>query len=139
MRLSDDRTVYIQERAIAQMLTTKEREYLRKLACKLKEIVDHPLWVEKADLWLRMNSLKKVRPLVLCAIPEEAWLELIPNSELCIDDGLFSGYELELKKKIYRWEHIGDDEVITDKLYVPIKHNLTDWIEGRVRPYSTRA
>ena len=74
-----------------------------------------------------------VRPLVLCAIPEEAWYELIPESELHINDDLFSGYEWELKKRIYRWEHIKDDEIISDKLYVPICYRLTDWIDGRIR------
>jgi hypothetical protein len=121
------------------MLDPKERDHLRKLARKLKKIADSHLWVEKADLWRRMNSLQKVRPLVLCAIPEEAWHEIIPASDLHVDDNLFSGYEWELKKRIYRWEHIGDDEVITDRLYVPIRYSLTDWVEGRVRPYSGRA
>jgi len=121
------------------MLDSIERDHLRKLARKLKKIADRHLWVEKADLWRRMNSLQKVRPLVLCAIPEEAWHELIPASDLRIDDNLFSAYEWELKKRIYRWEHIGDDEVITDRLYVPIRYSLTDWVEDRVRPYSGRA
>ena len=121
------------------MLDKKEREYLRELAYKLKNIIDRPLWVEKADLWRRMNALKKVRPLVLCAIPEEAWHELIPDSELCINDDLFSGFEWELKKRIYRWEYIKDDEVISDRLYVPICYSLSDWIDGRVRPYSGQA
>ena len=85
------------------MLDPKERDYLRELACQLKEIADKPLWAEKSDLWRRINSLEKVRPLVLCAIPEETWYELIPDSELCIDDNVFSGYEWELKKRIYRW------------------------------------
>ena len=121
------------------MLDSKERDHLRKLARTLKKIAGRKLWVEKKDLWRRMNSLQKVRPLVLCAIPEEAWHELIPASDLRIDDNLFSGYEWELKKRIYRWEHIGDDEVITDRLYVPIRYSLTDWVENRVRPYSGRA
>jgi len=121
------------------MLDSKERLYLRELALTLNKIVERPLWAEKADLWRRMNSLERVRPLVLCAIPEEAWHELIPESELLIKDDLFLGYEWELKKRLYHWQHIKDDEVISDRLYVPISYNLTDWIDSRVRPYSRRA
>jgi hypothetical protein len=121
------------------MLESKQKKYLRELSRIVKEIADRPLWAEKAKLWRRLNSLEKVRPLVLCAVPEAAWHELIPDSDLHIDDDLFSGYEWELKKRIYRWEHIGDDEIITDKVYVPIRRSLTDWVEGRVRPYNDRA
>jgi len=118
------------------MINSKERDYLRALARKVQEIADRSLWVKKAELWRRLNSMERVRPLVLCEIPEEAWHELIPNSELHIRDNLLSEYEWELKKKIYRWEHIVDDEVITERLYVPVRYTLTDWTEGRVRPYS---
>ncbi len=121
------------------MINSKEREYLRVLANKLQEVADCSNWVKRAELWLRLNSLEKVRPLILCEIPEEAWHELIPNFELVIGDKLFSEYEWELKKKIYRCEYIKDDEVITNRIYVPIRYTLTDWIEGRVRPFSDRA
>jgi hypothetical protein len=121
------------------MLDAKEKHYLRELARTVKEIADRPHWDEKIDLWRHLNSLKKVRPLVLCAIPEAAWHELIPDSDLRIGDDLFSTYEWELKKRIHRWKHIGDDEIITDRLYVPIRRSLTDWVEGRARPYSGRA
>jgi hypothetical protein len=121
------------------MLESSKKDYIRKLAHSVKEISENPIWKEKSDLWKKMNSLEKVRPLVLCAIPEEAWHELIPDSQLLIEDEVFSRYEWELKKRIYRWDNIKDDEIITDKLYVPICYSLTDWIENRVRPYSGQA
>ena len=121
------------------MPESSERSYLRELARRVKEISDRPLWKEKTELWRKMNTLEKVRPLVLCAIPEEAWHELIPLAHLRIRDSVFSVYEWELKKRTYRWENIRDDVIITDKLYVPISYTLTDWIENRVRPYSGQA
>ena len=94
------------------------------------------MWQEKTRLWRDKNSLKKVRPLILCLCPIQAWNELIPERSLTVQDPLFRRYEWDLKKRIYRWENLKDDEVITDRIYVPIQRKLTDWIEGRVRPFS---
>jgi hypothetical protein len=121
------------------MLTTKEKQYVRELARELSGIAELPIWTEKAELWKKKNALQKVRPLVLCALPEEAWHEIIPDSELRIKDNVFAAYEWELKKRLYHWEHIKDDEIISNILYVPQCYSLTDWIDGRVRPYSGQA
>lgn len=114
----------------------EERALLRELALKVRDIAQSPVWQEKIKLWREKNSLKKVRPLILCTLPDPAWNELIPERSLTVQDSLFRRYEWDLKKRIYRWENLKDDEVITDKIYVPIQRKLTDWIEGRVRPFS---
>jgi hypothetical protein len=116
-----------------------ERALLRELARRVKDIAQNPVWEEKTRLWRAKNSLKKVRPLILCSLPDQAWNELIPERSLTVQDPLFRRYEWDLKKRIYRWEHLKDDEVITDKVYVPIQRHLTDWIAGRARPYSEQA
>ncbi len=115
------------------------KKLLRELAKKVKDIAMNPLWEEKQKLWKAKNALKRVRPMILCSLPEAAWEELIPQSSLTVQDPFFKRYESEMRRKIYRWEHIKDDEIITDRIYVPIVHSLTDWIEGRKRPYSERA
>jgi len=120
-------------------IQAEERALLRKLALKVSDIAQSPVWQEKTRLWRGKNSLKKVRPLVLCSLPDQAWNELIPERSLTVQDPLFRKYEWDLKKRIYRWENLKDDEVITDKVYVPIQRKLTDWIEGRVRPFSEHA
>src|SRR5664280_2581585 len=43
--------------------------------------------------------------------------------------------EWTLLKSIYHWENIKDDEVITDRIYIPLHYRFTDWWEGRQRPY----
>jgi hypothetical protein len=113
-----------------------ERDLLRDLALRVRDIAQSPVWREKTKLWLDKNSLRHVRPLILCSLPDQAWNELIPERSLTVQDPPFRKYEWDLKKRIYRWENLQDDEIITDRLYVPIQHQLTDWIEGRVRPYS---
>ncbi|MBI4165638.1 MAG: hypothetical protein HY508_07895, partial [Acidobacteria bacterium] len=117
-------------------IKSQEKVLLRDLALKVRDIAQCPVWREKNRLWLDKNSLRHTRPLILCSLPDQAWNELIPECSLSVQDSLFRKYEWDLKKRIYRWENLRDDEIITDKLYVPIHHKLTDWIEGRVRPYS---
>jgi len=120
-------------------VSASERKLLRELAKKIKDIAQNPVWEEKQKLWKAKNALIPVRPLILCSLPEAAWEEIIPQSSLTVQDPLFRKYESEMKRKAYRWEHIKDDEIITSTIYVPIAHSLTDWIEGRRRPYSNRA
>ena len=120
-------------------ISVEEKKELRELAKRVWEISQNPIWEEKIQLWKKKNALGVVRPLILCSLPEAAWEEIIPQSSLITRDPLFRKYESELRRKIYRWKHIKDDEIINGKIYVPIVHSLTDWIEGRQRPYSDRA
>ena len=117
----------------------EEKQALRELAKKVRDISTDPVWDVKRTLWKEKNALGKVRPLVLCSLPEAAWEEILPESSLIVKDPFFRRCEWELRRKIYRWAHIKDDEIINATLYVPIERTLTDWVEGRVRPYSDRA
>ena len=120
-------------------VSAEEKKVLRELAKKVKEISQYSLWEKKRRLWRDKNALREVRPLVLCSLPEAAWDEILPESALLVRDPWFRRCEGELRRRIYRWEHIKDDEIINAKLYVPIERTVTDWVEGRVRPYADRA
>ena len=120
-------------------LNSMEQRTLRELAKEVRDISREPAGQEKQALWKKKNALQKVRPLVLCSLPEAAWSEILPELKLVVEDPFFRRCEWELRRKIYRWRHIRDDEIIDAKLFVPIEHALTDWIGGRVRPYSDRA
>lgn len=118
------------------MISSKDREYLRSLAKKVKEISDNDIFLEKIDLWKKLNKLQSKRPMVLCAITDELWPELITKKELLLEDPFYRHFEFEFKKLIYRWNKIRDDSVTTDKVYIPIDYEFTDWLEGRRRPYA---
>ncbi|VBB04962.1 Hypothetical protein LUCI_0168 [Lucifera butyrica] len=120
-------------------ISIEEKKVLRDLAKQVNEISQNPVWDEKRTLWKQKNSLRKVRPLILCTLPEEAWMEIIPESQLQVKEPLLKTYEWELRKRIYRWEKIKDDEIINNTVYVPVQRNLTDWMEGHVRPHSASA
>jgi hypothetical protein len=116
-----------------------EKKLLRDLAKEVKDISENPIWDDKRKLWKDKNSLRRVRPLVLASLPDAAWREILPDCGLASGDPALRRIEWDLRKRIYRWKHIADDEIIDDKLYVPVERTLTDWVEGRVRPYSARA
>lgn len=120
-------------------VTTQEKQVLQELARRMAEIAQDPIYEQKRRLWAEKNALIKNRPLVLSAIPDTAWRELIPDSRLVVEDPLFRYYERILRQKIYKREHIRDDDVLTDKLYVPLQYTVTDWLPGRQRPYTEEA
>ena len=120
-------------------VNAEEKRVLRELARKVKDISQEPVWRKKRQLWTDKNALRKTRPLVLCSLPEAAWDEILPERTMVVKDSWFRRWEWELRRKIYRWENIKDDEIINDKIFVPVERTITDWMEGRVRPYADRA
>lgn len=89
----------------------KDRDILRSLAGRAREIADLPEMVERKRHWHNHNGLKPERPLILC-FPEGAWCELLPDSVLeCEDPGL-RDWERQLRMRIYWWEHIHDDHTL---------------------------
>lgn len=113
-----------------------ERRVLQELARETRDIAQHDGWNDKIRLWKDKNSLKRTRPLILCSPPEAAWREIIPEASLTTRDPFFRNYEVDLRRRIYRWKRLHDDDVITDSIHVPIEYDLTDWFDNRKRPYS---
>lgn len=119
------------------MLSNDDKKYLRELAKQAKYINDHKeLWDEKRRLWTKTNRLETERPTILCAITDECWPEIIKPETLRIEDPFFRHYEYELKKTIWRFENIHDDYPLSNKIWLPIDYEWTDWwCEERRRPF----
>ena len=107
---------------------------LRNLAEQVQEIAADSKWAHIEELWTKKNALEKTRPLVMCS-PQGGWDEIIPPSTCKIKDKLFGWYEMNMKRLIYRSKNFRDDEVITNKIYVPYVKTVTDWIERKERPF----
>jgi hypothetical protein len=118
------------------MLPKKEKTALCELAKRVCEISLYPVNDENAALWRNVNSLRKTKPLVLCSVPPEAWPELIPDSSLVGSDPYFKKIEMELRRRIYRYEVPKDDDITTANVYVPIAHTMSNWTPERHRPYA---
>ena len=118
-------------------LNQEEIKCLKDLGKRVGEIAQDPKWKEKEKLWIKKNSLQKTRPLVLCP-PQGGWAELIPPSEYIVKDPFFGWYERHLKQLVYRYEHLRDDEVIFNQIFIPYEIEFKDWVEGRERPFDER-
>ena len=119
-------------------LSKKEIKILKELAKKVEEISFDKRFKEKEILWKKINSLKNTRPLIWCP-PQAGWDEIIDPSVNVVKDELFGYYEKLLRQLIYRDNNLRDDEIISNKIYVPYVTHITDWIENRQRPFDSRA
>jgi len=95
----------------------KDRETLRTLAIQVAEIASLPVQKEKIALWKKLNSLKKVRPLVW--ITEVPWQEMNVNDELTLstETDFLQSVEMQLRVALYQWRHIKGDMVYEPKFY----------------------
>lgn len=93
------------------MVLSKDMEIIRTLAGRVREIAELPEMEVRRKRWYRFNSLNPDRPMVLCT-PEGAWGELVTEREIQCQDDTLKAWEMDLRRKIYWWEHIKDDSVI---------------------------
>jgi len=95
------------------MITQNERQVLRGLAQKVAEIAALPIQGRRVNLWRCFNSLMPKRPMVL-AYPEGGWRDLIPEKMVVCQNPILREWELVLRKKIYQFENIHDDQPVTE-------------------------
>ncbi len=106
-------------------LSTKDKQLLRRLAESLAEITASPLHKEKAHLWTNLNDLKSDRPMAW--IDEICWHEMNVNDELTLKCETAWARQLEdqIRKTIYRWNHLPADMVVQDFLACPLVIDTT--------------
>ncbi len=102
---------FLANRDLTPKVTDKDVEVLRRLAERNYEISQSAVSAERRRLWKKHNSLESERPMIL-ADPEAAWAELIPTESLLCEDPLLREWELMLRKGIFNFEKIGDDDVV---------------------------
>ena len=99
----------------------KDKIIIRDLAKKVNEIANRPIHEEKRDMWIRLNRLERVRPLIhVQAIAPSIWVELVPGDQLQTTDAFCRSQEMVLRQKIYCWENFPDDRVVDDVVVCPI-------------------
>jgi hypothetical protein len=96
----------------------KEREILRGLAAKLAEIAARPEQQTKADLWRRLNSLERVRPMVL--LQNATWHENASEITMECESEFARGQEWGLRTALYHAEHMPDDTVYEAVIHSPV-------------------
>jgi hypothetical protein len=62
------------------MLSHRDRDILRPLAARVREIAELPEMAVRRSRWTKLNALRPERPMVLCS-PEGAWTEILPQRD----------------------------------------------------------
>ena len=93
----------------------KDRKIVGELARQVMEIASLPVQDEKRAMWMKLNRLEEVRPMVW--INELPWGEM-QNEELqCqAEDGFCRGVESSIRSTLYLWNHMPADMVV-DPIY----------------------
>ena len=98
-----------------------DRDILRDLAKRVREISEMPEQKEKIRLWKTCNDLKPERAMVY-ADPQNGWGELDSAwIKLECQDSSARGFEFSLRRRIVRHEHIPDDFPTLNTLNVDVR------------------
>jgi len=108
------------------VVTEKDKAILKGLAEKNRTYSELPIMRERKRLWTRHNDLKSERPMIL-ADCEGAWQEMIPTEDLQCTDPVLREWELRLRKGIFNFEDIGDDDVIEPWFEIPWDVKIGDY------------
>ena len=82
--------------------------------------------ITRREMWREHNSLRSTYPMVYIS-PEGGWLELIPDASLRCEDGRGREIELNMKMRIYGFEHFRDDLVVENEWVVAKVIHSTGW------------
>lgn len=92
-------------------ISRADRETLRALAGRVRELAERPPEAEKRKRWYAHNSLHPGRPLVLVD-PENGWNEIVTRDSVGCAGELARRWEVVLRKEIFTGEGLRDDKPI---------------------------
>ncbi len=100
-------------------MNAKDTRIIRELAMRVNEISALPEEDKKRDMWRNYTSLKGSVPPIFVS-PEGSWAEILPLDRLLCEDEFAREIELELRKRIFRFEVIKDDTPIENIFDFPV-------------------
>ena len=95
-----------------------EKEYLKELGKRYRELAASPVMAERADLWLRHNDGDKSCSPVIIEV-DSFLSDLLPP--LRCEDPFHRELEQIMLTEIIRAEEVGDDRVIPETLELPMR------------------
>jgi hypothetical protein len=101
------------------MPSTQDRSVIRELAARVGEIAALPVQDTKRALWRDLNGLRPARPLIM--IDQVCWNEMETDGFLALQcaDPECRGYERELRRLLFQWDHFRVDMVVEPFIRVP--------------------
>ncbi len=110
-------------------------DHLLDLSARVAETANDPRYVGLKNMWTRHNRLEKVEktPVYVCLKRGDGananpvtWTELIPRETRISSDPLEADIELQLRQKLYKHDHIPDDEVLVPTVWINPVRPTTD-------------
>ncbi len=100
-------------------VSQNDREILRSLAHRYMTYALSDANNQKRELWKKLNSLNMEKPMI--TINQFPWEEMDVDGFLqCqVEDPYFRGVENELRREIYKWEHMPADMVLNPYISIP--------------------
>ena len=94
------------------MISSKDRDIIRRLAAEIAQIAALPVQEEKKRLWRKLNGLNPERPMV--TIDQVCWNEMNFNDELTLacENKECRDWERQLRMTLYQWRHFPVDMVV---------------------------
>ncbi len=100
-------------------MNNSDKKIIRALASRVSEIAKTPEEEKKREMWRNHTSLKGSLPPVFVS-PEGSWAEILPEESLMCEDAFAREIELELKKRLFRYDVIKDDTPIENIFDFPV-------------------
>jgi len=112
-------------------------EHFLELIERIEEAAADPIYAERKQMYTRHNRLEKVAKAPVGVHLHKGyrvvWQELIPPDTMVSQDPLERDIELQLRQKLYRHDHIPDDEVLLPTVWVnPVRPAVARNAEGSV-------
>jgi len=101
--------------------------HLLELADRMAEAAADPKYARRKEMWTAHNRLEQQAkaPVYVCIKPcsgtnanPVTWAELIPPETRISTDPLESEIELQLRQRLYKHDHIPDDEVLRPTVWI---------------------
>ncbi|HDZ21476.1 hypothetical protein LCGC14_0124720 [marine sediment metagenome] len=93
-------------------ISQTDRQVVSDLAKQVAAVAADPIQQARLDLWRRHNRMQRCKPPVLVYV-EDAWDEFIPPETYQCTHELARGLEVDLRRRLYAFEHIRDDRPVT--------------------------
>lgn len=109
-----------------EQATDSDRKRLAWLARRVADIARSDINRERVEVCRTLGRLKANRP-VIYVDPETSWQELVPPATMQCSSPLLRAWEMQLARRIYQFEKIGDDTPVEDFLNVTWTMDWGDW------------
>ncbi|MAF53768.1 MAG: hypothetical protein FI707_10225 [SAR202 cluster bacterium] len=102
--------------------TEKHRPHIQELVERVEQAAADPRYAARKEMYTRHNRLQKAPKAPVCVhLPRDyrlVWQELISPDTLVSQDALERDIEVQLRQKLYKHDHIPDDEVLLPTVWV---------------------